>query len=249
VTARLRLVAAGLAATLLVSCGGDGDGADGNGQTQGRSGTSGPSTSFGPTPTGPSTTAAAPRLTAPGGSPTTTSPTTSLPAVDLRPGGAPPWAGPKISEGAARRIGLDEWMVAENRDTARLLLPAEVALSSAAQPRPANFSGGWAVAWDETSGPGVEPTGAFCETCGRGVSGVAGTAAQASKSFAPPFTNVVQWSDGSAVGYTGPRPDSRQFLANLFINGQASLYQVWSYISQRHLEFLISQLRFVDGAP
>jgi hypothetical protein len=146
-------------------------------------------------------------------------------------------------------VGLDEWTVAENKDTARLVLPADVALSSQGSPRRANFSGGWGVAWDEPSGPGVDPTGSFCETCGRGVAGVAGTANAASKSFSPPFTNVVQWSDGSAVGYTGPRSDNRQFLANLFVNGQGSLYQVWSYRSQRHLEYLISQLRFVEGAP
>lgn len=200
---------------------------------------------------------AVPKLTVPGGAgsgattslPATATTTGALAAVDLRPGGPPPWSAPKITGGSARRVGLDEWGVADNRATARLVLPAEVALSSSATPRPANFSGGWAVAWDESSGPGVEPSGQFCENCGRGVAGVAGTGSAASKSFGVPFTNVVQWSDGSAVGYTGSRSDSRQFLANLFVTGQGSLYQVWSYISQRHLEYLISQLRFVEGAP
>jgi hypothetical protein len=144
---------------------------------------------------------------------------------------------------------MDEWLAAQNKDQARLVLPADLGLSASATPRRANFGGGWAVAWDETGGPGVEPTGAFCETCGRGVAGVAGTGSAATRDFPAPFTNVVRWSDGSVAAYTGPRADNRQFLANLYVNGQGNLYQVWSYISQRHLEYLLSQLRFVEGAP
>ncbi len=234
------------AVLLLLGACGDGDDAG-----QGSTGSTNLPASSAPSPTGgPVTTASSgPRLTVPGGSPTSSPATTALTTVDLRPGGPPPWSAGKITSGGARRLGIDEWTIAENKDSARLVLPADVGLSANASPRRANFSGGWAVAWDESSGPGVEPTGAFCETCGRGVAGVAGTAAPASKNFAPPFINVVQWSDGSAVGYTGPRPDDRQFLANLFVTGQGSLYQVWSYLSQRHLEYLISQLRFVEGAP
>lgn len=240
-----RLAAAILAAAALLSCSGDDDPSI-------RSTATGPPTSTVSTSvqTGPTTSTPGPRLTAPGDTSQDATPsTTALPAVDLGPGGPPPWSGSQIASGDARRVGIDEWLAAENKDQARLVLPADVALSDGAAPRPATFSGGWAVAWDETGGPGVDPTGAFCETCGRGVAGVAGTGSLATRDFGPPFTNVVQWSDGSAVGYTGARPDNRQFLANLYVNGQGALYQVWSYVSQRHLEYLISQLRFVEGTP
>ncbi len=246
------LAAAVIATLLLLSCGGEEDG--GSSQPTPASGpptttvTSAQTRQAGQT--GPSTSTVGPRLTVPGGSSASSTPVTAaLPAVDLRPGGPPPWSTTKIGSGAAYRVGLDEWLAAPNKDSARLVLPADVGLSAEATPRAAIFSGGWAVAWDEASGPGVEPTGAFCETCGRGAAGVTGTGSAASREFPSPFTNVVQWSDGSAVGYTGPRADNRQFLANLYVNGQGSLYQAWSYISQRHLEYLISQLRFVEGAP
>lgn len=248
--ARRSLVAAFAGALLLLSC--DGDAVEG-----GPNPAAGPPTSTvastapqSPDQTGATTSTPGPRLTVPGGTSASPTPSTSvLPAVDLRPNGPPPWSAGKIVSGPAYRVGLDEWAVAENKDQARLVLPAEVALSVSSTPRRANFSGGWAVAWDETGGPGVEPTGAFCETCGRGVAGIAGTASEATRDFAPVFSNVVRWSDGSVVGYTGPRADNRQFLANLYINGQSRLYQVWSYLSQRHLEYLLSQLRFVEGAP
>ena len=211
-----RLAAAILAAAALLSCSGDDDPSI-------RSTATGPPTSTVSTSvqTGPTTSTPGPRLTAPGDTSQDATPsTTALPAVDLGPGGPPPWSGSQIASGDARRVGIDEWLAAENKDQARLVLPA-----------------------------GVDPTGAFCETCGRGVAGVAGTGSLATRDFGPPFTNVVQWSDGSAVGYTGARPDNRQFLANLYVNGQGALYQVWSYVSQRHLEYLISQLRFVEGTP
>ena len=242
-------LATALFATLLLSCGGDDGGGSADPATRPPTSTVASTAPQSPGQTGPTTSTPGPRLTVPGDTGTTTATTAAVPAFDLRPNGPPPWSAGKISSGAAYRVGLDEWLVAENKDQARLVLPADVALSADATPRRANFSGGWAVAWDQTSGPGVEPSGAFCETCGRGVAGVAGTGSPASREFSGPFINVVRWSDGSTVGYTGPRADSRQFLANLYVNGQGRLYQVWSYISQRHLEYLISQLRFVEGAP
>jgi hypothetical protein len=245
---RLRVSAALVAALLLLSCGAENGGNQADPALTVTSGA--PRVDAGPSLTGPTTSTPGPRLTTPGDAGTPTTPaTTTLPAVDLRPNGPPPWSAGKITGGDAYRVGLNEWLVAENRDRARLVLPADVGLSAEATPRPAYFGGGWAVAWDERRGPGVEPTGAFCETCGRGVAGIAGTGTEAVRDFSPPFTNVVRWSDGSAVGYTGPRADNRQFLAYLYVNDQDRLYHVWSYISQRHLEYLLSQLRFVEGAP
>ncbi|MGH3521715.1 MAG: hypothetical protein ACRDU4_02540, partial [Mycobacterium sp.] len=97
--------------------------------------------------------------------------------------------------------------------------------------------------------PGVTQAGDYCDSCGRGVAGVAGSTIKATKAAVTGAPTVVQWNDGSAVGYGPPAAGSHQYVANLFISGQGTTYAVWSYISQAHLEFLISELRFVDGAP
>lgn len=183
-------------------------------------------------------------LTAP-----TAPPTTALQPVDLRPGKAPPWSAAKITAGTGRQTAIDEWAKAPNKATANALIPRDLALSPIATPRPSTFNGGWAVAWDDPGKPGVLPSGAACQTCGRGVAGVAGVGGTADKAAVLKSPITVQWDDGSAAGYSGPRANNPQFLATLYVAGQASGYQVWSYISQRHLEYLISQLRFVEGAP
>ena len=190
-------------------------------------------------------TTTAPSLTAP-----TAPPPTVLGAVDLHAGGAPPWSGPKITTGIPRQIATDAWQAAPNRTTTKLVIPADLALAPTAFPRPQPQPGGWAVAWDDPGKPGVTQAGVYCDTCGRGVAGVAGTSTPATKAAATSGApTVVQWNDGSAVGYGQPPVDGHQYMANVYIAGQGTTYQVWSYISVRNLEYLISQLRFVAGAP
>src|SRR5262249_11802492 len=75
--------------------------------------------------------------------------TAAVEAVDLHGGGAPPWSGARVTAGTARQTVVDEWAKAANKATARAMLPADLALSPVAMPRPANFGGGWAVAWDD----------------------------------------------------------------------------------------------------
>lgn len=180
----------------------------------------------------------------------TAPPTTAIRAVDLRDGGAPPWAGDKIADDSvAVQTVLEQWEAASNRGTARVVLPADVALRPVALARPASPSGGWGVTWDDPGKPGVRPGGEFCETCGRSVVGVVATAARADKAAVERSPTVIEWSDGSVAGYGPPTGTSRQFLARLVIAGQGSMYQVWSYVSLRHLEYLLSQLRFVEGGP
>lgn len=177
--------------------------------------------------------------------------TTALRAVDLRSGGPPPWSGPKLSSGIARQVGVEEWGKAANRTGARLVLPADVFLTPSQIVRPASPAGGWGLVWDDinTGKPGVLPSGEFCPTCGRAVVGVSAMAAPADKAAVLRSPITVQWSDGSAVGYSGSPNASRQFVATLFVAGQDRSYQVYSYMSQLHLENLIAQLRFVDSAP
>lgn len=181
----------------------------------------------------------------------TAPPTTDLRPVDLRPGGTPPWSGSPLVPGGRQvflQVAMEEWNQAPNKETARLVMPADLALSPVNVPRRSPVTGGWGVEWDDPGKPGVLPNGTFCDTCGRAVAGVLalGTAADRAAVLRSPLT--VQWNDGSAVGYS-TRAENRRFVANLFVTGQGSAYQVWSYRSQRHLEYVISQLRFVEGAP
>ena len=196
--------------------------------------------------TGGSTTPGGSGLLAP-----TAPPTTDLRPVDLRPNGAPPWSAPKLVPGGRQvflQVAMEEWNQAGNQSRARLVMPADLALSPIAIPRRSSVPGGWGVEWDDNGRPGVLPNGTFCETCGRAVAGVAALGTNADKAAVLRAPMNVQWNDGSAAGYSASRTDNR-FVASLFVTGQGHAYQVWSYVSQRHLEHVISQLRFVEGAP
>lgn len=123
-------------------------------------------------------------------------------------------------------------------------------------PRPADFSGGWAVAFDQ---PGR-----------RSAYGVAGTGPVPDDQldFAThvdrltkqwPFTRRWGKSDGlpagSFAGYgleggrdypTGSSGFGRQSLAYLRIPGQACLYNIWSKLGRDHLELLLDQLVMLE---
>jgi len=173
------------------------------------------------------------------------------PAVDLRDGGLPPWQGPDISSGSARDVVLTQWSKSGNRAGSRAILPADVALA-VSTPRPAEFSGGWAVAWDDPAGPGQSANGARCATCGRGASGMAGTGAEVTAdAVAKRWPTVIRWNDGSVLGYDWEAhdPSSGKMLAEIAVAGQRFAYNLWSHLGEDHLRYLISQLRFVAGAP
>jgi hypothetical protein len=79
----------------------------------------------------------------------------------------------------------------------------------------------------------------------RSAFGVAGTGARATDDTYRDWPHTLRWSDGSTAGYgpeggTGPNQ-----LAYVRIAGQTCLYNVWSRLGVRHLEYLIDQLRFV----
>jgi hypothetical protein len=141
-----------------------------------------------------------------------------------------PWSNASIS---APPIYTSSWQNAENRATCRLIAPLALGEGAGATARTATFSGGWAVAYDKD---GV-----------RSAFGVAGTGARVSDSTYRDWPRTRRWSDGSTAGYgpeggTGPNQ-----LAYLRIAGQGCLYNVWSRLGITHLEFLLEQLRFVNG--
>jgi hypothetical protein len=151
-----------------------------------------------------------------------------------------------------QRIVLAQWAKAENRNAC-----AAVALASdggrRGTARRANFSGGWAVAFDL---PGL-----------RSAYGVAGTgllAADAESARTQAVRLRAQWPLFRALphlprrsfagyGQSGAKPypadnpagTGLHSLAYVRIAGQRCTYNVWSRISRAHLETLLDGLRLV----
>jgi hypothetical protein len=142
----------------------------------------------------------------------------------------PPWSAPPISN--VPEVYRTEWARAENRDHCALLAFASLGDGEGATSRRANFSGGWAVAYDTKSV--------------RSAFGIAGTGSKASDPAYSEWAYTRNWGDGNSAGYgpeggTGPNQ-----LAYLRVTGQDCLYNVWSRLGREHLEFLLEQLRRVE---
>lgn len=166
--------------------------------------------------------------------------TTTVP--DSETGTSPPWEGDVLGSSEVPSVLLEQWRNAENREHCAAVAFATTGVDQATA-RSANFSGGWAVAWDLPAGPGVTPDGSYCPDCGRGAFGLAGTGVEPSPDTYDDWEFEKTYSDGSKVGY-GPRGE--QWLAYLEIAGQRCLYNVWSWRGREHLEQLIGQIRMVE---
>lgn len=155
-------------------------------------------------------------------------------------GNAAPWnANPPAT---APQVILDEWAKAENRATCAPLTLAGVRQD--ATPRRANFSGGWGIAWDVPGLPGREPSGHSCDTCGRGVFGIAGAGVTVGEDV-PGFPHFKDydgenWAGWHLEGHTGPN-----WLAQVRVDDQQCLYYVWSFLGREHIEELIGNVRRV----
>jgi hypothetical protein len=145
-----------------------------------------------------------------------------------------PWSAAPLAADAVPAQYLAQWRKAGNRATCAPVAPADTADRPDARPRPANFSGGWAVAYDE---PGL-----------RSAFGIAGAGIEATGAGDSPWPDSVTWADGSIASYgleggTGPG-----HLAYLEIAGQGCLYNVWSKLGEAHLLALLHKLRRVETA-
>jgi hypothetical protein len=143
-----------------------------------------------------------------------------------------PWRAAPLSRTDVPRVYVTQWEKAENRSTCALIAPRSLGNEGqAATPRAANFSGGWAVAYDL---PDL-----------RSAFGVAGAGVSADDPSYDKWPYVQQWDDGSRAEYgpeggTGPNQ-----LAYVKIQGQDCLYNVWSRLGRSHLEHLLRELRLV----
>lgn len=156
---------------------------------------------------------------------------------------------PLIGEDVARV----QWDMAENRaQCAPLALLSDGGMKGKA--RPAQFGGGWAVAFDL---PGVRSAYGFA---GPGIIAMDGEADRAQRARLK-----KQWPHMRALpavpgpGYAGyglvgaepypaadPQGKGLQSLAYMRVGGQRCTYNVWSRISRAHLETLLDNLRLQD---
>jgi hypothetical protein len=145
---------------------------------------------------------------------------------------AAPWREAPLARADVPAVYVAQWQKAENRDTCAVVAPRSVGTAGeGATPRAANFSGGWAVAYDL---PNL-----------RSAFGIAGAGVKASDPSYNKWPYAYDWGDGSKVEY-GPEggPGPKQ-LAYVKIQGQDCLYNVWSALGREHLELLLRELRFV----
>lgn len=206
------------------------------------------SSGFSPVPAGTS-----PGLTGTSPSPTGgTPPAGGAPAESAGFAGSPPWLEMPVPQSQSPRVLMVAWEKAKNRSDCSPMVPESLGEGEGGTPRRANFSGGWAVAYDKPGLPGRFRSGEPCKDCGRGVFGIAGTATEIAgpdeldKSNALPLER--RWSDGSRADYGLEGGTGSNYLANLFVKGERCVYNVWSFLGQAHLEYLLDHLRFVQAA-
>lgn len=146
-----------------------------------------------------------------------------------------PWAAARLAESGVPGVYGSEWRKAENRESCALVAPAALGDGAGATARAANFSGGWAVAYDQ---PGL-----------RSAFGIAGSGTTPDSTVYDAWPHKVQWADGSSVGYGPEGGTGPNHVGYLRVAGQQCLYNVWSRLGLAHLEYLIAQLRFVEPSP
>ena len=137
---------------------------------------------------------------------------------------------------------LDEWAKAENRATCAPLTFAT--LREDGTVRRANFSGGWAVAWDIPGLPGREATGHHCATCGRGVFGIAGAGVTVGEDT-PGFPEFEQYEGENWAGWHLEGGSGPNWLAQVRVDDQQCLYYVWSFLGRDHVAELVRSIRRV----
>jgi hypothetical protein len=171
---------------------------------------------------------------------------------DAIAGGIAPWSALPLSQSAVPQHLLDDWAQAQNQTWCSALYPADpAALSSGAISRSADFSGGWAVAWDLPDGPGRSATSGYCPDCGRSAFGIAGTDLTSHVDDLSIWPNQITWDDGSRAGYglegLAAPGSGAPALSYVVVEGQGCLYNVWSFLGEDHLRALLDSLRLVEG--
>ena len=140
-----------------------------------------------------------------------------------------------------------EWLKADNRDSCAPIAFGTVA-DRGGKPRPANFAGGWAVAFDL---PGKR------SAYGVAGAGVDTKSAEELRRQWPLVTVPEDLPQGSYAGYgvegaatyppDDPDGNTVKSAAYVRVEGQGCLYNVWSTLGRAHLEVMLDSLRLVES--
>jgi len=186
--------------------------------------------------------------------------------LETREMGAAPWTGPALLASEVASAFFDEWN--EDLGTTACPMMAFTDLGpegEGAVARRANGDGALMVAWDLPEGPGRYGSGDYCADCGRGAFGT-------SVSRQEMLLNQQQWNptlrfeEGSRVWIfpelssdlaadrivhldpeTGAlAPEAYEALIEV-AEDPGCLYRVWSSYGPDHVEYLVGQMRYVEG--
>jgi uncharacterized membrane protein len=163
----------------------------------------------------------------------------------------PPAAEAEAAAVAAQELVVAEWRKAANRAQCA---PAGFATTVKGTARRANFSGGWAIAWDRPglrSAFGVAGTGSLPEDAADAPTHRGRLAAQwplFRELPALPQPAFAGYGVEGAGAYPADNPDGKGInsLAYVRIGGQSCDYNVWSRLGRAHLERLLDSLRLVS---
>ena len=148
-------------------------------------------------------------------------------------GDVAPWDRSPLDADDVPQVLVEEWRRSENQLWCSALYPVATGVDDATLRR-AEFSGGWALAWDL---PDL-----------RSAFGVAGVGSPAWEDIGIRMPATVAYGD-QVVGFGGEGFDdaATQRLAEFSIPGQLCAYQVWSNLGDEHLLELVDSLRLVEG--
>ena len=148
-------------------------------------------------------------------------------------GDLPPWKmHAQLAPDAVPPVYLAEWEKAENAATCAPLVLFGAEKEPGITLRRANFSGGWAVAYDTPAQ--------------RSSFGIAGTGLKAGGPKPESFQDAIRWPDGSCAVYGLQGGSGPGWLAYLTVAGQEHSYNVWSERGKEHLESLLGSIRMVN---
>lgn len=156
---------------------------------------------------------------------------------------------------AAQTLVLAEWRKAENR---RVCAPLAFAADGRAdgRARRANFSGGWAIAFDlpgrrsayGLAGTGVLPGDEASIGDQRAILARQWPYVRALPGLQPHSFAGYGIEGAKALTAANPQGLHENLLAYVRVPGQRCLYNVWSRLGRRHLELLLDGLRLVPVA-
>lgn len=159
---------------------------------------------------------------------------------------APPWNAPALPSNQAPAAISQAWKADQDRSGCAPIGFAATDLPGATAHVAPFGDNGWGVGFDKPGEPGNATSGQYSPTGGHSVFGVACSGLpDIVHSFAD-WPHHIVWSDGSRAdygpqGFTGP-----VWIAFVHIRGQTNLYQIWSALGRQHLQYLLSQLRYVN---